>query len=82
MAHIIQIGNSFGVRIPKTIIQQAGFKENTDLAFTVTKDGLLISPEKHPRKDWDQKFKTSANDKKKTFLGEFANEFDKDEWEW
>lgn len=73
MVHIIQIGNSFGVRIPKTIIQQAGFKEDMDLVFKITQDGLLISPEKQAREGWEQQFKP---------LAAFSNEFDKDEWEW
>lgn len=28
MAHLIRVGNSLGVRIPKAIIIQAGFKKN------------------------------------------------------
>ena len=83
MAHIIHIGNSFGIRIPKRIIQQVGFKENTDLVFKVTEEGLLISPEKQARAGWEQKFKSSKKGvKKPSLLGEFSNEFDKDEWTW
>ena len=83
MVHIIQIGNSFGVRIPKAIIQQVGFKENVDLIFKVTEEGLLISSKKHAREGWEQKFKSSKKGLKKPFLlGDFSNEFDKDEWEW
>ena len=83
MVHIIHIGNSFGVRIPKTIIQQVGFKENMDLVFKVTKEGLLISPEKQTREGWEQKFKSSKKGlKKPSLLGDFCNEFDKDEWAW
>lgn len=83
MAQIIHIGNSFGVRIPKAIIQQVGFKENMDLVFKVTEEGLLISPQKQAREGWEQKFKSSKKELKKTsLLGDFSNEFDKDEWEW
>lgn len=83
MAHIIRIGNSFGVRIPKTIIQQVGFKENADLVFKVTEEGLLISTEKQAREGWEQKFTSSKKGLKKfSLLGEFSNEFDKDEWTW
>ncbi|MFA6915044.1 MAG: AbrB/MazE/SpoVT family DNA-binding domain-containing protein [Parachlamydiales bacterium] len=83
MVHIIHIGNSFGVRIPKTIIQELGFKENMDLVFKVTEDGLLISPEKKAREGWEQEFKSSKKKiKKPSLLSEFPNEFDKDEWKW
>lgn len=83
MAHIIHIGNSFGVRIPKTIIQQVGFKENMDLVFKVTEEGLLIAPERQAREGWEQKFKSSKKGLTKSYLlDEFPNEFDKDEWQW
>lgn len=83
MAHIIPIGNSFGVRIPKAVIQQVGFKENMDLVFKVTKEGLLISPEKQAREGWEQKFKSPKKEPKRPpLLGDFSNEFDRDEWKW
>lgn len=82
MAHLIRIGNSFGVRIPQVIIQQIGFEKNMNLVFKVTEDGLLISSEKQARKGWEQKFKSSKRSKNSPLLGEFSNEFDKDEWEW
>lgn len=83
MAHLVRIGNSFGVRIPQAIIQQIGFKKNMNLVFKVLEDGLLISSEKQARDGWEQKFKSSEKKlKNSSLLGEFPNEFDKDEWEW
>lgn len=83
MAHIIHIGNSFGVRIPKAIIQQVGFEENMDLVFKITEEGLLISPEKKVREGWEQKFRSPRKElKESALLGDFPNEFDKDEWKW
>lgn len=83
MAHIVHIGNSFGVRIPKAIMQQVGFKENMNLVFKVIEDGLLILPEKKAREGWEQKFKSSKKGRKNPpLLGEFLNEFDADEWQW
>lgn len=82
MAHIVHIGNSLGVRIPKAILQQLGFEESTNLIFEVTKKGLLISAEKQTREGWEQKFKSSKTSKNRSLLGEFPNQFDEDEWEW
>jgi len=83
MTHLIRIGNSMGVRIPQAIIQQTGFKENMNLVFKVTEDGLLISSEKQARSGWEQEFKSSEKRlKNPSLLGEFQNKFDKDEWEW
>ncbi len=54
-----------------------------DLVFKITKEGLLISPEKKAREGWEQKFKPSKKALKKiSLLGDFSNEFDKDEWVW
>lgn len=54
MAHLVKIGNSQGVRIPKTLIQQASL-EGKELSFEIVSEGLLISPSKHPRTDWEDK---------------------------
>ena len=83
MTHLIRIGNSLGVRIPQAIIQQIGFKINMNLVFKVTEDGLLISSEKQAREGWEQKSKSPDKRlKNPSLLGEFQNEFDKEEWEW
>ena len=82
MTHLIRIGNSLGVRIPLALIQQMGFEKNMDLVFKVTGEGLLIAPERQPRDGWEQKFGSPKKLKKNSLLGEFQNEFDKDEWEW
>lgn len=81
--YLIRIGNSFGVRIPQAIIQQIGFKQDMNLVFKVTEEGLLISPDKHAREGWERKFKSHERKRKKaTLVGEFKNEFDEEEWEW
>ncbi len=83
MAHIIHVGNSFGVRIPKAILEQVGFKEDTNLLFKVTGEGLLITPAKIAREGWEEKFKPiKKSSKERTLMGDFANEFDVDEWKW
>lgn len=84
MAHLIHVGNSLGVRIPKAIIAQVGFDVRTDLEFKVTNEGLLISPLRQPREGWEKAFKSTSKSKKEELhLGEeIENAFDKDEWEW
>lgn len=51
MAHLVRIGNSQGVRIPKPLIQQAQL-EGKDLELKVVKQGLLLTPSKQPRAGW------------------------------
>lgn len=84
MAHLVHVGNSLGIRIPKAIIAQVGFKEDTDLVFKITDDGLLISTVHPIREGWAEAFKTSKKDDKNDLFMEekISNEFDKDEWEW
>lgn len=85
MPHLIHVGNSYGVRIPKAIINQVGFNEDTPLAFKVTEGGLLISPLRQPREGWEEAFKPVGKRKHKETLligEEVVNEFDEKEWTW
>jgi len=52
MAHLVQIGNSRGIRIPKSIIEQAQL-DGKELKLQVVEEGLLIISSKHPRADWE-----------------------------
>lgn len=54
---LIPIGNSFGIRIPKSIIQQFDLDKN-NLEIVVKEDGILITPiaDVLPLKDWDKLF--------------------------
>ena len=83
MPHLIHVGNSFGVRIPKAIITQVGFKEDTTLEFKVTDEGLLISPVRSARDGWKEAFvEAYANPEPLLMEDSIINQFDKDEWEW
>ena len=52
MARIIQIGNSKGIRIPKSLIALANL-EGKELEYVVMDSGLLITPEKKVRVGWE-----------------------------
>ena len=53
MAHLVKIGNSQGIRIPKPLIEQASL-QGKELNLQVVNDGLLISPERGIRKGWKE----------------------------
>ena len=55
MAHLIKIGNSQGIKIPQTLIQQAHL-ENQELTLQVVENGLLIKPIKNSRTGWEEQF--------------------------
>ena len=81
MPHLIHVGNSLGLRIPKAIITQIGFKEEMELEYKIVKEGLLIAPVRSGRKGWAEAFK---NGQKENLLmdGNIVNKFDQEEWEW
>lgn len=90
-ASIVQIGNSKGVRIPKTLLEQLRFEKSVE--FQVTPEGLLLRPvheqaenDSPPRAGWDEMFQSAlaedGDDRE-----EFADwnqvgltEFDDKEW--
>ncbi len=58
MTHLVRIGNSQGIRIPKAIIEQAHL-EGRELKLQIVKNGLLVSPKKLPRKGWQESIEAS-----------------------
>ena len=53
MTHIIKIGNSRGIRIPKPLIEQAKL-EGKELDLQLVDNGLLITPKKEARDGWKE----------------------------
>lgn len=51
MAQLVKIGNSQGIKIPKKLIQKAHL-EGKELGFKVVGNGLLVTPQNEPRKNW------------------------------
>ncbi|MBS0272703.1 MAG: AbrB/MazE/SpoVT family DNA-binding domain-containing protein [Proteobacteria bacterium] len=82
-ATIISIGNSKGVRIPKTVLEQCGFKESVNMI--VKNHTLVLIPiEEKSRKDWGIKFKQMHQQNDDVLLDPVAldHSWDQDEWEW
>lgn len=53
MTHLVKIGNSHGIRIPKPLIEQAHL-EGKELKLQVVDDGLLITPSTMAREGWKE----------------------------
>ena len=79
---LVRIGNSRGIRIPKPLIEQCGFGDEVDLR--VENERLIISPERHPRSGWEEKFRTAGPAEEDEILLETVkvNEFDRKDWRW
>jgi len=80
-ANLVKIGNSKGIRIPKAILEQCGFKDKVEL--DVRDNVLVISALGKPREGWEEAAKWAHDHgDDELLLGDFPNEFDKTEWTW
>ena len=82
-AEIIRIGNSQGIRLPKTLLQQLGLRGTVELK--VTDDRLTIYPFSQSRAKWAEQFKKMAkqgDDKMLDQADTIVNKFDDAEWKW
>ncbi len=82
-AHIVKIGNSRGIRIPKTLLDQTGIDDDVELE--VDKTSIIIRPVSHPRSGWDDAFKAMAqkgDDVLVTGDDNIAHPWDDEEWQW
>jgi len=52
---VIQIGNSKGIRLTKTLIDKYNITDTVELILE--KDCIIIKPKATPRKDWEKSFK-------------------------
>jgi len=58
---LVPIGNSKGVRIPKSILQKYGF--NNSLLLEETDRGLLLLKKEDSKLSWEDTYKAMANEK-------------------
>jgi len=80
-AQIIQIGNSQGIRIPKTLLEETQISGEIDLI--AVEEGILIRNISKPRSDWEAKFIELAefDDDASPFELTSGN-FESKEWQW
>ena len=79
-AQIIRIGNSQGVRIPKTLIEDG--KLSGEVELELHEDGILIRSLRKPRANWDSAFKAVAEVDDDQPVSETATDFERKEWQW
>jgi antitoxin MazE len=79
-AQIIRIGNSQGVRIPKTLLEDG--KLSGEVELELHEDGILIRSLQKPRSNWDATFKSILDGDDDQQILEITTEFEKKEWQW
>jgi len=80
---LLKIGNSFGIRIPKPLIQQ--YELSNSIKINPTENGILIKSKKKARAGWKEQI-TNAIAQGETpgeeLLEGFTDKFTDKEWQW
>jgi antitoxin MazE len=78
---LVRIGNSRGVRLPKTIIEQAGLTEEVELGV---RDGaVVIARTASARSDWAAAARQMRQrDEDRLLDAPTSTRFDEKEWDW
>ncbi len=80
-AKVVKIGNSQGIRIPRTLLEQAGL--SNDVEMTVEGDKLVIHSARRPRQGWETAFKMmSAQGDDRLLDKSISTSWDEAEWTW
>lgn len=80
---LIKIGNSQGIRIPKTLIEQTGLGD--DVEIEVQENQLVVRSAYHPRAGWDEAFRAMAEHGDDRLLDAdllTPTDWDENEWQW
>lgn len=81
--HIVRIGNSRGIRIPKALLEESGL--NGEVELNARPGSLVIRPARKPREGWAEAFEGMAGRGDDGLLDDVhptQSAWDEDEWEW
>ncbi len=81
--HLIKIGNSQGIRIPKLLIEQIGLRHEVEIEAQAGQ--LIIRPVKKARDGWAESMREMAAQGDDRILLEDTRcltEWEASEWEW
>ncbi len=78
---VVKIGNSRGIRIPRTVLEQAGLTDEVEM--TVEGNKLIIQAFRQPRQGWEDRFAEMAKQGDDQLLDEVSpTQWDDEEWTW
>lgn len=81
--NIVRIGNSKGIRLPKSVLEQCHLKDTVEIE--VEGNVLTVRPLRAPRTGWSDAFSRMSQHKDDKLLDEDttqASEWDRSEWRW
>ncbi len=80
-ANIVRVGNSRGLRIPKTILEQCHIRDTVELS--IERGRLIVQPVSDVREGWAEAARTMAERGEDDLLDAGTpTTFDEEEWEW
>ena len=79
-AQIIRIGNSQGIRIPKTLLHDG--KISGEVELELHDQGILIRSLQKPRATWEAAFRAVAEGEDDQPLPSVTTDFERKEWQW
>ncbi len=80
-AHIVRIGNSKGIRLPKMLLQEAQLEGDVELQAEPGR--ILISRTAQPRTGWAEAARRMrAQGEDRLLDPPTATQFDKENWKW
>lgn len=80
---LIKIGNSFGIRIPKSLIQQ--YELSSSIEIDPLENGILIKSKRKAREGWKEQLSMaiqSGHRPDEELLEGFGDEMSDKEWQW
>jgi antitoxin MazE len=81
LVNVIQIGNSKGLRIPKSVLKQCNIQDKVEME--IDDDTIVIKAlKKDIRKNWDKAFKDMHNNKDDQLYVDDSVDVEMEDWEW
>jgi antitoxin MazE len=77
---IVRIGNSKGIRLPKTLLEQCSIIDQVDVE--VNKENITLRPHRQPRQGWAEQMKKMSEQGDDKLLIPDTIDQDFDGWEW
>jgi antitoxin MazE len=81
LVSVVQIGNSKGIRLPKTILEQCEINDKIDMEV-VDKEIILKAMKNKPRDGWEEKFQLMAENGDDELVIDETINLDMKNWEW
>lgn len=80
---IIRIGNSRGIRLSRSLMEQYNMKD--EVILEPKKDSIVIHPVENPRAGWEKSFEKMRFERDDVLLDketEIDSEWNEEEWKW